>query len=229
MSYFSSLLQVQFLVVSCRFTYIILYAVLKSKSQYMLQGSIGMLVPYAQFYSFENFIKFGIIGATSFALLLFLTDGVLISAFLYLHLICYACYLRFKKVNSQIRDFISLVNKSKTSINSKIFYSVIKEHDEACSSLNEFNKFWRLIICVIYLGYQPMFCMMLLQAIMLEAGPMTMLIKLSNGFGAINVLVIIQVFALSAERVSTEAFSIYPKLVALILNSTGKLDVKERM
>lgn len=193
-----------------------------------------MLISYAHFYSFENFIKFGILGATSFAVFMFYIEGSLCSAFLYLHLICYACYLKFKKINDEIKQLIQLLKKlrkSKFSVNLRAIKSIIIKHDKACSSLVKFNKFWRLVIYVIYIGYQAMFCMMLLQAIMLQTnnGLISLVIKVCMGFGAVCAIFIIQVFALSAEMVSTEVFSFYPKLVTLIRNTTGKLNVKERI
>jgi hypothetical protein len=118
----------------------------------------------------------------------------------------------------------------------KLVESIIKRHNEACSSLVEFNKFWRLVIFVIYQGYQPMFCILLLQAIMIDASDkygihwfIYWFIKICMAFGAVCVICAILVFALSAEIVSTQAFSIYPKLGKLIVMASGKLDVKVRM
>src|SRR5581483_8251630 len=100
-----------------------------------------MFVGYAHFYSFENLIKFGIIGAASFDIFMFYITGTLCSTFLYLHLICYACYLKFKKINEEIK-LTSLKMKLKVSKSTvRLVESIINRHDEACSSLAEFNKF----------------------------------------------------------------------------------------
>ena len=118
--------------------------------------------------------------------------------------------------------------KSKSRV--KIVQSIINRHDDTCSSLVEFNKFWRLVILVIYLGFQPMGCMLLMQALVLKADSLVNLsMKMGMAFGAFCSIFVILVFALSTEMVSTEAFSIYPKLSTLIFTSTGKLDVNERM
>jgi hypothetical protein len=156
-----------------------------------------------------------------------------VSTFLYLHLICYVCYLKFKKINDDIRRLIISIKKSKKpkSIFSREVKTILNEHDEACLSLFEYNKFWRLVILVIYYGYQPISCMLLLQGIMIKANHsyIIWIIKAANAFGSLFGIFVILMFALSTEMVSTEAFSIYPKLVTLILTSTGKLNVKSRM
>jgi hypothetical protein len=190
-----------------------------------------MLIIFAHFYSLENFIKFGILAATSFSIFLFYAMGSLCSAFLYLHLICYSSYLKFKTINKDIKQLVSLMTKrEKSKLRGNLVKSIIKRHNEACSSLVEFNKFWRLVIFVIYLSYQPMFCMMLLQSLVIKPDNIAkFIIKMSLAFGALCSIFIILVFSLSTEMVSTEAFSIHPKLSTLILISTRKLNVKTKM
>jgi len=121
--------------------------------------------------------------------------------------------------------------KSKVSKSTvKLVQSIINRHDEACSSLVEFNKFWRLVIFVIYQSYQPMSCMMLLQALAFKTDSLVNLfLKMSMTFSAVAVLCVVLLFSLSTEMVSTEAFSIHPKLSTLIFTSTRKLNVKTRM
>ena len=146
---------------------------------------------------------FGLIGTLNWGFFIFYMTGTLVCMFMYLHLLCYSSYLKFKNINQQIKQATKEILT--TRFRNKLIEKCIEEHNSACVDISKLNKFWGKITFIIYLAYTPLFCIMLLQTIKMESPNWYLMVsRVGIGFGAVATFSTIVLFILSSEMVTTE-------------------------
>jgi hypothetical protein len=171
----------------------------------ILDYFIAVVASFLTYISFfpSDMLIFGLIGTLNWGFFTFYLAGTLLCLFLYLHLLCYSSYLRFKNINQQIKQLTKVIMT--TRFRNKLIGKCIKEHNSACVDISKLNKFWRYITFIIYLAYIPQFCFMLLQTIKMESPNWYLLVSRGGiGFGAFATFFTIVLFILSSEMITTE-------------------------
>ena len=157
---------------------------------------------YAYFYPLEDFLKFGIIGALNMGVQIFYIVGTLASLFFYLHLLCYTCYLKFKNISEKIKR---AAKQSNLFTERNLIKQILDEYNDTCITLTAYNKFWRIVIFIIYMIFLPQACLMLILSIRTEPLNLAWLMnKIGLAFGALMSILFILLFALSGEFVATK-------------------------
>jgi hypothetical protein len=168
-----------------------------------------MLAVYFLLYPLDDFIKYGIVGAIDFGVLVFYIACCMICTFLYLHLLCYACYLRFKLINRKIRIIIDKIPKVKF-ISNKMIDEILILHHEACIVIEKYNKFWKLAIFIIYSSYTPAFVFISFQSFKIEPDNIIFLLsKIGYAVGGIVTLSTVIIFAISAQIVEAQVKNVF--------------------
>jgi len=90
-------------------------------------------------------------------------------------------------------------------IRNKIISEILMLHHEACVAIRKYNKFWKLIIFIIYFSYTPVFVMMSFQSIDITPDNIVFFLsKVGLGVGGVIAFSTVVIFAVSTQIIETE-------------------------
>jgi hypothetical protein len=90
-------------------------------------------------------------------------------------------------------------------IRNKIIDEILMLHHEACVAIEKYNKFWKLVIFIIYFSYTPVFVMMSFQSINIHPDNIIFFVsKTGYAGGGILTLLTVVIFAISAQIIEAQ-------------------------
>jgi len=101
-------------------------------------------------YKFYYFIQYGFISSIIFYLFIYLGLGITYHSFGYFYYICYYCKVRVKSINQNTEY---LINKTFTSLSQ--IDKLLKNHNNMCKTIQEYNRFWSKIYALFIYNLIP--------------------------------------------------------------------------